>query len=161
MSDAERFVMWLEDSEVNKYTTRKPVPLDEEKKWIRGLPKDKESMHFAIDTVEGIHIGSIALAHINKRDNRAMYGILIGDKNYWGKGYGYTASKLILSYGFKNLKLNRIVLFVYEYNTRGIALYKKLGFKEEGRLRQNTKYKGKYYDDIVMSILKSEWKANK
>ena len=156
VSDANRFIKWLSSPDVNKYTTRKPVSLKEEIKWIKSLSKNKDEIHWAIDTKDEIHIGSIGL-EINKQDKKAGFDIFIGDKSYWGQGYGYEASLLIMNYAFTKLKLHRIYLSVYIYNSRAIKLYKKLGFKIEGRGRESIFYKNKFYDQIFMGILKKEW----
>src|SRR3989304_3787947 len=71
MTDAPRFVKWLSDPEVNQFTTRKSVSLKEEKQWIRGHAKTrKTALHFAIDTLDGVHIGTIAL-FLDLRDKNA------------------------------------------------------------------------------------------
>lgn len=160
MSDVPRFIKWLQDPTVNKFTLRRKVGLKEERKWIHGLKKDKNNLTFAIDTKNGIHIGSINL-YLVKLDNNAIFDIFIGDKNYWDKGYGTNASKVIIDYGFRKLNLHKIFLDVYEYNKRAIRLYKKLGFKIEGAQRENILYNGKFYDKILMGILKKWWDISK
>jgi len=147
---------------VNKFTTRKPVSLKEEKRWIQNLKKfKKQEHHFAINTNKGFHIGSVSLL-LSLMDKNANFSILIGDKNYWNKGYGREAIKIILNYAFNKLRLNRIYLGVISYNKRAIRLYKKFGFKLEGRSREHIFYKGKFYDLLEMGILKNEWqKLNK
>lgn len=163
MADAPRFVKWLSDPEVNKFTSRKRMNLKEEKQWIKGLSKKlKTEKHFAIDMKDKIHIGSIDLRGIDLRDKKCKLGVLIGDKNYWNKGYGSDAIKILLDYGFKKLKLNRIELGVYSYNQRAIKVYNRLGFKLEGVKREDVFYKNKYHNSFVMGILKREWvKKNK
>lgn len=162
MGDASRFVKWLKDPEVNKFITRKPATIKDEKQWIKNLVKLKKiEHHFAVETNEGIHIGSASL-FLNLKDKNAKFGILIGDKNYWDKGYGTDITKTILNYGFTKLKLHRIQLRVYEYNSRAINVYQKLGFKLEGIKREDVLYKGKFYNHLLMGILKNEWiKLNK
>jgi len=159
LDDAPRFVKWLKDEEVRKFLSANPkgVSLKEEKEWIKSLAKKKKSeKHFAIDTKENIHIGSLAL-HLNLKNKSAKLGISIGDKNYWGKGYGIEATQLLLNHGFTKLKLHRIELGVYNYNKRAINLYKKFGFKKEGVKREAVFWKGKFYDLIQMGILQKEW----
>ncbi len=159
LDDAPRFVRWLKDEEVRKFLSANPkeISLKEEKEWIKSLAKKKKSeKHFAIDTKENIHIGSLSLS-LNLKNKSAELGILIGDKNYWGKGYGAEATQLLLNYGFTKIRLHRIGLGVYAYNKRAINLYKKLGFKNEGVKREAIFWKGKFYDLIQMGILQKEW----
>jgi len=131
LKDAPRFVKWMNDPAVNKFLAKRKLTLKEEIKWIKGLRKDKINKIFAIDTIDGAHIGSIGLHDLDKLNKCAVYGINIGNKKYWSKGYGTDASNTILKYGFEKLKLHRIELHVYDYNKRAYALYKKLGFKKE------------------------------
>jgi RimJ/RimL family protein N-acetyltransferase len=160
LSDAERFVKWVNDDEVNRFMSVRKIGLKEERKYIQDRidGKTKNNFHFCIETKEGLHIGATGLEKINKRNKSATFGIVIGDKNYWSKGYGTESAKLILDFGFKKLKLHRIQLDVYSYNPRAIKLYKKLGFKKEGIKREHNFYKGKFYDTILMSVLSREWK---
>ena len=67
--------------------------------------------------------------------------------------------KLLLEYGFNTLNLNRIDLKVNDFNSRAIKCYQKIGFIEEGRMRQSCFRNGKYHDQIIMSVLRSEWKG--
>ncbi len=104
-------------------------------------------------------IGRTIFFDINHIDRCAMVGIVIGEKNYWGKGFGQEALKLMLDYGFNLLNLNNIMLGTFEFNTRSIAAYKKVGFKEIGRRRQGRIIGGKKFDVIFMDILAEEFKS--
>jgi len=82
---------------------------------------------------------------------------VIGDKSQWGKGYATEAMELIIEYGFNQLNLNMIYLGVVQFNERAAALYKRVGFVEEGRLRQRVYRDGSYHDELSMSMLRTEW----
>jgi len=162
LSDAERFVKWFNDPQFNKFMSQRAVTLQKEREWIKSLSKRKKTdLALAIETKEGVHIGSTGLHQINKENKNATLGIMIGEKSYWNKGYGSDASKTLLDYGFNKLKLHRIELDVYEYNPRAIKVYKRLGFKQEGIKREHNLYKGNYYDTLHMGLLKKEWKQIK
>jgi len=164
MDDAPRFVKWFNDPDVHKFLNFRKFSLQQERQWIREKLKDKSgtTAHFSIDTSNGNHIGSIGLENINAHHKHASFGIMIGDKNFWNKGLGTEAAKLLLEYGFVHLKLHRIGLDVYEYNPRAIKVYKRLGFKGEGKKREHALWKGKFYDAIDMGLLETEWqKKNK
>ncbi len=157
-SDAERFVEWFNDPKFNKFMSVRKATLRKEIKWIKNLAKKKKTdMVFAIETRNGIHIGSTGLHGIDK-NKQATFGIMIGDRNYWNKGFGSDAARTILDYAFTELKLHRIELLVYNYNHRAFKVYKHLGFKKEGMKREHNFYKGKYHDTILMSILDREWR---
>lgn len=102
-------------------------------------------------------IGLVYLLDIDPINCRALYGIMIGEKKYQGKGYGTLATIQILEHAFYNLNLNKIFGFWLEENIRSINLAKKCGFSEEGLMRQHVFKEGKYKNMIVMSILKEEF----
>ena len=158
LNDAERFVLWLNDPEVNKFLQTRQKTLKEEREWIESLQnKEETGLVLAIETRAGVHIGNVGLDSISKEYRHAQMGIMVGDKNYWEKGYGKDAMRVMLDYAFKELKLHRVELGVYEYNPRAIHVYESLGFRREGVKREHTFYDGKFYDEIIMGILESEW----
>lgn len=106
-----------------------------------------------------MHVGNIEIANIDFINRTGTYNIIVGNKNCQGKGVGYRASVLILKHAFERLSLNRIQLGVLESNNRALALYRKLGFKEEGRFEQAILVDGFYFDVIRMRILRSEFKS--
>jgi RimJ/RimL family protein N-acetyltransferase len=84
-------------------------------------------------------------------------GIGIGERDYWGKGYGTDAMKLCLQYAFMELGAQRVSLGLLEYNARALKSYEKAGFKLEGRMRQEMLREGKRTDTLWMGILRDEW----
>jgi RimJ/RimL family protein N-acetyltransferase len=85
---------------------------------------------------------------------------MIGDKEFQNRGYGQEAIRLLLDYAFNLLNLNSVMLGTYAFNTRAIAAYKKVGFREIGRRRQARLIAGKAYDDIFMDILAEEFEGS-
>ncbi len=160
INDAERFVKWFNDPEVNKFLLLRSMKLNEERKWIKDRLKNllKDKIHFCIDTKEGEHIGACGLDNIQKRNQRADLGIMIGNKKYWNQGFGTDAMTTLINYAFSKLNLHRLGLDVYDYNKRAISVYKKLGFKLEGTVREGNFYKNKFSDYYVMGLLDREWK---
>ncbi len=161
LSDAKTFVKWFNDPEVNKFLSVRKMDLAQEKKWIAARIKDKSrsSLTLCIETLDGRLIGNTSLEDINLENRRAMFGIVIGDKESWNQGFGSESARLIIDYGFKKLKLHRIALDVYEFNPRAIKVYKRLGFKTEGVKRDHTRWRGKYFNATNMGILDREWKS--
>ena len=104
-------------------------------------------------------IGMVDFSGVDWTAGSAWVGIGIGDPQYWGKGYGTEAMRLLLNFGFGHLNLRRVTLNVFEYNERAIRSYEKCGFKVEGRLRKWMQRSGERYDLIYMGILRSEWEA--
>lgn len=104
-------------------------------------------------------IGSISLLGAQVPTRAATLAISIGPE-HWSRGLGTDALRVMLRYGFHELGLNRIGLGVWAFNDRAIAAYRKVGFVEEGRRRQMTFHAGRFYDEVLMGILRSEWEAS-
>ena len=86
-------------------------------------------------------------------------GIGIGEREYWGRGFGTEAMKLGVRYAFMELGAQRISLGLHEYNPRALKAYEKAGFRLEGRTRGDTLREGKHTDGLWMGILRDEWLA--
>jgi RimJ/RimL family protein N-acetyltransferase len=86
-------------------------------------------------------------------------GIAIGDKAYWGKGYGRDAVRVLLDYAFRLRNAHKVWLRVNSTNERGIRAYRACGFVEEGRLRQHVWGDGRYIDLVYMGVLREEWQS--
>ena len=83
---------------------------------------------------------------------------MIGDKKYWNQGLGTETIKLLLDFGFNIHNLNNIMLTVFDYNKRAQKVYEKTGFKLIGKRRKAKFYNGKYYDELFMDALVSEFR---
>ena len=90
---------------------------------------------------------------------RAEIGIVVGEKSEWSKGLGTDTVRLVLCYAFQELGLNRVELTTDEDNARAIRCYEKVGFKPEGRLRQDRFQEGRYVDTVIMGLLREEYSA--
>lgn len=117
-----------------------------------------ENYMFAIETLEdGRLIGEIGLDGIQWAHGDAFVGIGIGERDFWGRGYGTDAMRVILRYAFTELNLQRVSLDVFEYNPRAFHSYEKVGFVVEGRARGALCREGRRWDLIYMGILRAEW----
>jgi diamine N-acetyltransferase len=164
--DLPIFVMWLNDPEVRRNLQLfQPMSLAQEEEWFKGtlqLPVEEQPLMIEIKIAEEWQpVGNVGYLKIRNADRAVEIGIVIGEKKFWGQGYGTEAIRLMLRHGFQELNLNRIYLRVYETNLRGIRSYEKAGFKLEGRLRQDRFMDGKYIDVLLMSVLRSEFKEDK
>ena len=131
---------------------------EDEEKWIEGLSAKKENYSFAIETLEDSkYIGGCGINDIDWKNSVIVVGIFIGDKNYWSKGYGTDAMKVLIKFIFEQMNIHKIKLNVYSFNERAIRSYVKCGFKHEGTLRKEIFRDGKYYDEIVMGLLSEEY----
>ena len=135
-------------------TTAMVVSVASEQDWIG---KNALGHMFAIIKSDNDElIGNCGFNTINQIWQCGEVGIFIGDPKNRGKGYGTEALTLLLDYGFDYLNLNNMMLKVFEFNERAINCYIKLGFKEIGRRRQVYQVKGKYHDQILMDIIRTD-----
>ena len=156
---------WLNDREVTQFLLHtSPISMAMEEKWLesqQAIPPENGQV-LAIEALsEGqwVYIGNTGLHHADMVIREAEFGIFIGEKDYWNKGFGREAALLTLKHGFEDLNLNRIYLYAFEFNTRAIASYKAAGFVHEGTLREAIFKNGRYYNVHVMSVIRSEWKG--
>lgn len=143
--------IWDKDSEVSKYR---------EVNWYKN--KKQKNIDFGIyDKKTSKLIGSVDISSIDLENKHAEIGMAIGNKEYWGKGYGTDTVKTILDYCFDKLGLNKVYLDAWEENKRAIGCYLKCGFKKDGVLRESVFRDGKYHNKRIMSILRGEWQELK
>ena len=137
----------------------RPRSQAEERAWIERVMRNEDptSVALAIESKDNEYLGSVGLMHIDLRNRAAELGISIGIPGDWGKGMGSEAALLMMRHGFEEMGLHRIYLRVFDYNERALRSYKKLGFTEEGRMRQAHFRHGHWHDVIWMGILVDEF----
>lgn len=147
------YLEWLNDPEVNKYLeVPKENTYEELKKYIQNT-MDKKTFFWGIYIKDSKkHIGNIKIDPMNLRHGRGEYGIMIGDKREWGKGFANEASVEILNFCFKVLNLRKITLGVIEDNSSAVNLYLKLGFEVEGNYKKHIIFEGEYLNVLRMAI---------
>ncbi len=154
----QNYLSWLHDKEVNLYleSGRYPETLDSLLSFVNNA-YTKEVLFLAIHKKEdNKHIGNIKIDGINRLHSFAEYGILMGDKSEWRKGFAKEASITILNHCFNRLNIRKINLGVLNENKGAIKLYEQLGFKTEGCLKKHIFSNGEYKDVIRMAIFKSD-----
>lgn len=158
-----RIAKWMNDIEVLKYLAQFPKKHTEEtaKAFLEKSIKDLNSHYYGIYLNNGKLIGSTDLTEVDGVHRTASLGIVIGEKEYWGKGYGTEAITLLVDYGFNVLNLNNIFLSLYDFNKRAYKCYEKVGFKIIGKRRKSRFLAGKYYNEIYMDILAKDFKKSK
>lgn len=102
-------------------------------------------------------VGTVGLFHINYRNGSADFGIFIGEPDARGKGYGTEATRLMLDFAFTALGLRNVGLTVAEWNVAGQRAYARAGFKEFGRRRSCRWMGGRWWDDVYMDAIASEF----
>lgn len=129
-----------------------------QKEWFNKTCADSTKMYLIFEETGLIDdkIGYVRMTDIDYVNKSVCVGADIY-KNYRGKGYTKNLYPLIFDLCFNKLNMNRLWLFVLETNERAIYVYKKMGFKEEGRQRKAIYKNGKYLDYIMMSIIREEY----
>lgn len=159
--DTPLFKKWLSDPEVTDYFVMTKEEIEESFKRLslKRIGSLKDSIFFAIEAIEpsgNIVIGSCKLNNIKLRHRTAEFAIMIGEKEYWSRGYGTEASQLLIDYGFNQLNLHRIGASVLEFNKRSRGMLKKIGFKKEGCSEEDAFFKGRFWNTINLRLFKRE-----
>jgi RimJ/RimL family protein N-acetyltransferase len=161
--DLPRFVRWFADAETSRFLmVRAPFSQAMEEQWFADMVgrQGKTDYHFVICRLtDGEPIGTAGLHDLDFVNGNAEFGISIGEKGEWNKGYGTDALHAICDFGFGELRLHRIELEVYEGNARARRSYEKAGFLLEGKLRQRHFAEGRHSDVLIMGLLREEWEA--
>jgi len=123
---------------------------------------DNGDVGFAIETLAEppVLVGSLQLVGVRPKDRCATLGIALA-REHIGRGYGTDATRVIVDYAFREMGLHRIQLAVAPFNRAGIRAYEKAGFVEEGRHRDAVWHDGRWYDEVLMSLLDHEWAAHR
>ena len=166
--DAKLFVAWLNDPEVIKWLMwrdeKQALSLEFEEKWIEEMQKSNTWKAFMIEAIVGcakikVPIGNCSIHNIDWDNQRGGLGVTIGEKEFWNKGYGTEAAKLLLDYAFRELKLHRIESLALEDNIRSIRMLQKVGYTQEGCRRQDALKGGCFRNVLIFGILCHEWKS--
>jgi RimJ/RimL family protein N-acetyltransferase len=158
--DAPIYAEWLNDPELALLTQIVPriISLPAEREWLEKFSKDPHQ--FAIvDSASNELIGGCGLKDVDLVNRTALMGIFLGNKEYWGRGYGEEATRLLVDFAFSLVNLRSVMLEVFEFNPRAIRCYEKVGFKHVGRRRCAKLIGGECYDELLMDILAEEFES--
>ncbi|HEV8545510.1 MAG TPA: GNAT family protein [Candidatus Limnocylindrales bacterium] len=158
------FLRWYSDAEVARLTRYQDGPMrpEEIERFFTARALGPESLSLAVH-VRGTDrlIGTCALSQLDSDNGSALYHITIGEKDAWGLGYGTEATRLMLDHAFGTLNLHRIALSVFSFNERAIRSYRSCGFVIEGRAREAIWRDGRWWDEVSMSVLQSDWAVHR
>lgn len=157
---SEKYANWLNDPIVNQYLETRSSTIEEIEEYIKSKTSDPNSLFVGIfDINTKNHIGNMKFEPINWSTKEATIGILIGDKNYWGKGIATEATHLFIKHAFEMLGLKKIKLGVDARNKAAIRVYEKLGFKQTGFFPNTKNNSGIVFDNIKMKLEKENIKG--
>ena len=154
------YARWRNDFHVQRTFGDVPMGRTEEwaTAWYEGEATATTALWFTIYERATLRpIGHTDLFYVDYRNRTAQWGILIGEADARGKGYGTETARLMLDYAFTALGLHSVLLTTDEYNLAGRRAYEKAGFREFGRRRQCTWMNGRYWDMVYMDCLASEF----
>jgi len=135
-----------------------PSSFDFQKKWFEGLKNDPLNQRFAIEVPGSGLIGTSNILDIDWKNNHAFHGMMLGDTDTRGKGYGIDTVMATMRYAFEELHLERLDGSMIEYNDISLKLYcDKLGWKKEGCQRNYYFRKNRYWDRILVGITRADY----
>lgn len=151
----QEYCNWINDLEVNKYLETKEVTMKELKRYVQNQINDPNSIFFGIfDINNNRHIGNLKLSEIDRKKKKAVFSMVIGNKEYWGKGIGTEATKLAIKFVFNILKFNKLELGVLREHKVARKIYDKLNFKIIRIDKNFYKHDGAWCDRVYMAIKK-------
>ena len=154
------YLRWINDFGTTRTlgVPPRPMTLEQETSWYEQAAVDNDRTMFTIyERATGRAIGTCGLHEMELTNRRTLVGIMIGEPDARGRGYGTEAMRLLLDYAFTVLGLHNVMLMVFEYNHAGRRCYEKAGFREIGRRRESRWYLGRFWDEIHMDILATEF----
>lgn len=163
VADVDALLPWVNDPEVTRtLLIYRPMNREAEIEFIERMTKSEQDVVLGI-VVKATDrlIGAAGLNQVDMRSRQCQFGIFIGDKAEWGKGYGTEATRLMTDFAFATLNLNRVWLHVTAENTAGIKAYERVGYRREGILNQAYYKEGRYQDLVAMAILREEWASRR
>ncbi|MCC6251647.1 MAG: GNAT family N-acetyltransferase [Bacteroidia bacterium] len=158
---SENYLRWLNEPDVTTglLSGTFPSTITELQSYVEQKINDRNTVMFAIcDKSTNRHIGNIKLDNFDWISHTCELGVLIGEKDFWGKGIGTEACTLAIQYAFNILNIRKVLLAVYATNIGAIKVYEKLGFVNEGTLRKHIWSNGNYIDKHFMGLFKEELK---
>lgn len=152
----ENYRKWMNDPEVMRYTESRfqAHSLADIRSYVQSVQSDPSSVFLAIvETESGRHIGNLKIGHMHPVHRTADIGIIVGEKDCWGKGYAAEALGLAAAYAAKVLRLHKLWAGIYADNIGSIAAFRRAGFVEEGRFAEHWLSDGSYVDGVQMGLL--------
>lgn len=159
-SDYELITSWLNDGEITTFMFygQRPQTLKQVHEWLEtDLSSDKNVILMVLDKSTQKTIGFTGYYNLHFTARKGELRILLGDKSVWGQGYGTEVIELMTFYGFDRLNLERVSLGFTSENKRAEGAYTKAGFKMEGTLKNDIYRNSRYYDAVLMAILREDY----
>lgn len=157
---SNKYIKWLNDPQVNQYLEFNGTPfnLDNLYKFVKCAEEDPNIFLFGIFDIDSdLHIGNIKFHYESVRHKRGSIGLLIGEKQYWGKGLATEAIRRIAEYSFEFTDVEKIYAGASSSNHASIKAFQNAGFSLDGVSRLHGVNNGKREDKIQVCVFKSSW----
>lgn len=156
------YLGWIKDPEVTKYLEigNTCQTMESLREYVEKFNGKNNYMFAIVVKPENIHIGNVTLQNIDWFHKYGTEGIMIGRRDYWGKGYATEARRVMLRFAFSELGLNKVVSGAFAENLAGISSNSKLGYQNEGLLRKQKLLNGHYMDEVRQGLLREEFLLN-
>jgi RimJ/RimL family protein N-acetyltransferase len=159
----EAYHRWMNDPEVTRYLESRffPTPIESLQNFINNQAADQNNVFMAICLrKDKRHIGNIKLGPINWIHRFAEIGILIGEKDFWGQGYGTEAIGLLVSYAFDSLNLHKLTAGCYEPQKASLKAFQNNGFQIEGVRKNHCYCDGTFVDAVLLGLINDKWNSH-
>ncbi|SBS32520.1 Spermidine N(1)-acetyltransferase [Marinomonas spartinae] len=162
-TDSEFFYKWSCDREVTLYSLSSyayPQSKLDIEKWLSTVNSSAKNVSFGLCSKKSDQlIGYAGISAISSLNRSGEFFILIGEKEYWGKGIGTLVTKVVTDYAIRTLGLHRVQLTASAQNIGAVKAYEKAGYQHEGVMRQSGFRNGEFVDKVLMSVLSTEWQG--
>jgi len=155
------YLSWLNDDDVTRglETVPKPYTMEMLKQYVIDmLANENTYMFILVDAESKKDIGTAKIHNINKKHSTCNLGLMIGEKSFWGKGYGQAAYAAAINFAFNQLNIRKIWEAANSNNVGSLAMCKKAGFEIEGQLKEQVLSDGKYVDKILLGLFNKNYK---
>jgi len=153
----DAYCRWMNDPVTNQFLESRFFQHSREslKEYVRSKSGDTSYAFFAVILKDGgRHIGNIKLGPIDSVHRLGDIGILMGEKDCWGKGYATEAIRLIVRYAFNVLDLHKVTAGCYAPNEGAIKAFMRAGFSKEGVRKEHCYYNGSFVDDVLLGLVR-------
>ena len=151
---------WLNDPEVTRWTPVGDFPvtrLNEDEDFDPMMKPPETDIALAVETLEGLHIGFTGAHRIEYRHGVATTGSIIGDRDYWSRGYGTDAARVRSRYLFEVIGLRLLLSDTLGENERSLRMLRRVGYREVGRIPQRDWKHGAYRDRVLLALHRDDW----